>query len=113
RVMLTLYATGLFQSVNITRDGSNLNVAVVENPLVAQVQFSGNKEISDSDAQKAISLAPRSVYTPAAAEADRRALLDAYAKKGYYNAQVTANIIQLPDNRVNVVFQCDEGTATK
>ncbi len=109
----TLYATGLFQSVNITRDGSNLNVAVVENPLVDQVLFSGNKALADKDAQAAVSLKPRSVYTAQAAEADRRALLDAYAAKGYYNAQVTANIIKLPDNRVNVVFQCDEGLETK
>ncbi|MBU6448360.1 MAG: outer membrane protein assembly factor BamA [Rhodospirillales bacterium] len=109
----TLYATGLFQSVNITRDGSNLNVAVVENPLVDQVLFSGNNALSDKDAAAAVALKPRSVYTPQAAEADRRALLDAYAAKGHYNAQVTANIIKLPDNRVNVVFQCDEGAATK
>ncbi|MDE1905991.1 MAG: outer membrane protein assembly factor BamA [Rhodospirillales bacterium] len=109
----TLYATGLFQSVNITRDGGNLNVAVVENPLVDQVLFSGNKTLTDKEAAAAVALKPRSVYTPQAAEADRRALLDAYAAKGHYNAQVTANIIKLPDNRVNVVFQCDEGAATK
>ncbi|MBU6419605.1 MAG: outer membrane protein assembly factor BamA [Proteobacteria bacterium] len=108
----TLYATGLFQSVNITRSGNNLDVAVVENPLVDQVLFAGNSALSDKDAAAAVSLKPRSVYTPQAAEADRRALLDAYATKGHYNAQVTANIIKLPDNRVNVVFQCNEGAAT-
>ncbi|GAN78938.1 outer membrane protein assembly factor BamA [Acidocella aminolytica] len=108
----TLYATGLFKSVNIARSGNNLDVSVVENPTVNQVLFSGNSELSDKDAQAALSLKPRAVYTPAAAEADRRALLNAYAKKGYYNAEVTANIIKLPDNRVNVVFQCNEGHVT-
>jgi outer membrane protein insertion porin family len=52
------------------------------------------------------------VFTAAAAEADRRTLLDLYAKKGYYNATVTPNIVKLPDNRVNVVFQCADGTQT-
>ncbi len=47
----TLYATGLFKSVNITRDGNNLDVAVVENPTVNQVLFSGNKTVEDKDAQ--------------------------------------------------------------
>ncbi len=108
----TLYATGLFSSVSITRDGNALDVAVVENPLVNQVLFSGNKAIDDKDAQAAISLKARSVFTPAAAEADRRALLELYAKKGHYSATVTPNIIELPDNRVNVVFQCDDGTQT-
>ena len=109
----TLYATGLFKNVSITRDGSNLNVAVVENPVINQVLFSGNDNLKDKDAEAAVGLKPRSVYTPEVAEAARRALLDAYAKKGYYNAQVTANIIKLPDNRVNVVFQCHEGVTTK
>jgi len=108
----TLYATGLFKTVNITRDGNNLDVAVVENPTVDQVFFQGNKVITDKDAGDAVSLKPRSVYTTAAAEADRRALLDLYAKKGYFNAKVTPNIIELPDNRVNVVFQCTDGNET-
>jgi outer membrane protein insertion porin family len=108
----TLYATGLFSSVSITRDGNSLDVAVAENPTVDQVLFSGNKTVSDKDAQAAIGLKSRSVFTPAAAEADRRTLLDLYAKKGYYNATVTPNIIQLPDNRVNVVFQCSDGAQT-
>ncbi len=108
----TLYATGLFKNVTITRDGSNLDVAVVENPTVDQVFFQGNKVITDKDAGDAIGLKPRSVFTTAAAEADRRTLLDLYAKKGYFNASVTPAIIQLPDNRVNVVFQCVDGNQT-
>lgn len=106
----TLYATGLFKSVNITRDGNDLDVAVVENPTVNQVLFSGNKTVEDKDAKAAISLKPRSVFTAQAAEADRQAILALYAKKGYYNATVTPTIIELPDNRVNVVFNCTDGT---
>ena len=108
----TLYATGLFKNVAITRSGNDLDVAVVENPTVAQVLFAGNKAIDDKTALAAISLKPRAVFTPAAAETDRETLLDLYAKKGHYNATVTPNIIQLPDNRVNVVFQVTEGAAT-
>ncbi len=108
----TLYATGLFQNVTITRNGNDLDVAVVENPTVNQVFFTGNKIIEDKDATAAISLQPRSVFTPAAAEADRQALLALYAKRGYYGATVTPAIVQLPDNRVNVVYQCNDGTKT-
>jgi outer membrane protein insertion porin family len=108
----TLYATGLFRTVSITRQGSDLLVTVEENPLVNQVLFSGNKTLADKDAQAAVALKPRAVYTPAAAEADRRALLDAYAKKGHYNATVTPDIIVLPDNRVNVVYNISDGTET-
>ncbi len=108
----TLYSTGLFQNVSITRQGNDLNVAVVENPTVDQVFFEGNKVVADKDAGDAISLKSRAVFTEAAAEADRRTLLDLYAKKGYYDASVTPEIIKLPDNRVNVVFQCSDGQQT-
>jgi outer membrane protein insertion porin family len=108
----TLYATGLFQSVSIARQGNTLNVTVVENPTVDQVFFVGNKAVEDKDALAAISLKPRAVFTPAAAEADRRTLLDLYAKKGRFDATVTPNIVKLSDNRVNVVFQCNDGTQT-
>ncbi len=108
----TLYATGLFQNVSIARQGNTLNVTVVENPTVDQVFFVGNKAVTDKDALAAISLKPRAVFTPAAAEADRRTLLDLYAKKGRFDATVTPNIVKLSDNRVNVVFQCNDGTQT-
>jgi outer membrane protein insertion porin family len=108
----TLYATGLFKNVSITRSGNDLDVAVVENPTVDQVLFSGNKTITDKDALAAITLKSRSVFTVAAVEADRRALLALYAQKGHYDATVTPNVINLPDNRVNVVFQCNDGTQT-
>jgi outer membrane protein insertion porin family len=108
----TLYATGLFQNVSIARQGNTLNVTVVENPTVDQVFFVGNKAVTDKDALAAISLKPRAVFTAAAAEADRRTLLDLYAKKGRFDATVTPNIIKLSDNRVNVVFQCNDGTQT-
>jgi outer membrane protein insertion porin family len=109
----TLYATGLFQNVSITRDGSTLVVTVVENPTVGTVYFEGNKTITDKDAAAAISLKSRAVFTTAAAESDRRALLDLYAQKGHFNATVTPNIIRLTDNRVNVVFVCTDGDQTK
>jgi outer membrane protein insertion porin family len=109
----TLYATGLFQNVAITRQGNTLVVTVSENPTVGQVFFEGNKAIEDKDAAAAISLKSRAVFTTAAAEADRRALLDLYAQKGHFNATVTPNIIKLSDNRVNVVFQCNDGDETK
>lgn len=108
----TLYATGLFQDVNLTRQGDTLVVHVVENPVVNQVAFEGNHEIVDNNLQNAIQLRARSVFTPGAAEADRQKILTLYAEKGYYDATVEPVIIRLPENRVNVVFQINDGPAT-
>ncbi|MGH7152620.1 MAG: outer membrane protein assembly factor BamA, partial [Acetobacteraceae bacterium] len=108
----TLYATGLFQDVSMTRQGSTLVVHLVENPIVNQVVFEGNHQINDSNLQSLVQLRSLSVFTPAAAEADRQRILDAYGAKGYYDTVVNPEIIRLPENRVNVVFEITDGPAT-
>jgi outer membrane protein insertion porin family len=112
RSLKTLYATGLFQDVQLTRQGSTLVVHVVENPLVNRVAFEGNHKVSDDTIRPEVQLKPRAVYTPALAEADRRKILDLYAQKGYYDASVTPQIIRLPQNRVDVVYQINDGPST-
>ena len=96
RSLKTLYATGLFQDVQLTRQGGTLLVHVVENPLVSRVAFEGNHKVNDDTLRPEVQLKPRAVYTPALAEADRRKILDLYAQKGYYDASVTPQVIRLP-----------------
>src|SRR5262245_35147974 len=43
----TLYATGLFSDVTITPAGSEIDVKVVENPIINRVAFEGNSKVSD------------------------------------------------------------------
>ena len=52
------------------------------------------------------------MFTPALAESDRLRILGMYAKKGYYDATVEPKIIRLEQNRVDVVFQINDGSAT-
>ena len=108
----TLYATGLFHDVSLTRQGDTLLVRVVEYPLVNRVVFEGNHALTDSELTKVVQLRPRAVFTRAAAEADRRRILDSFALKGHYDATVTPEIVRLPENRVNVVFEIHDGPST-
>lgn len=112
RSLKTLYATGLFQDVRLERQGSTLLVHVVENPSVNQVFFDGNHELTDAQLRKVIQIRPRAVFTPALAEDDRHRILEAYAKHGYYDATVRPEIIRLQENRVNVVFEINDGPST-
>ncbi len=105
----TLYATGLFQDVSLTRQGDSLVVKVVENPLVNRVAFEGNHVESDDQLRDVVQLRPRSVFTPAAAEVDRQKILEAYAKRGRFSTVVTPQIIRLAQNRVDVVYQISDG----
>jgi len=112
RSLKALYATGLFSDVRLRRDGNVLVVHVVENPVVNRVVFEGNKFIPDDKLRPAITLRERAVYTPALAERDRQKILDEYAKKGRYGTRVEPKIIQLSENRVDVVFEISDGSAT-
>ena len=112
RSLKTLYATGLFQDVRITREGDTLVVRVVENPLVNRVAFEGNKKLTDDQLRPELQLKSRAVFTPALAEQDRQHILDLYAKRGYYNARVDPQVIRLDQNRVDVVFQINDGSIT-
>ncbi|MFL5280134.1 MAG: outer membrane protein assembly factor BamA [Rhodopila sp.] len=112
RSLKTLYATGLFQDVRLGRTGNTLVVRLVENPIVNRVAFEGNHKLSDDQLRSTIQLRPRAVFTSPVADADRQAILNAYAKKGYYDATVEPKIIRLEQNRVDVVFQINDGSAT-
>jgi outer membrane protein insertion porin family len=112
RSLKTLYATGLFQDVRIGRQGDALVVRVVENPLVNRVSFEGNHKVTDENIRDGIQLRSRAVFTSALAEADRQKILSLYAGRSYYNATVEPKIIRLPQNRVDVVFQISDGSAT-
>ncbi|MBV9539332.1 MAG: outer membrane protein assembly factor BamA, partial [Acidisphaera sp.] len=111
RSLKTLYGTGLFSDVQLTRQGNTLVVHVKENPLVNRVAYEGNRALSDAQLRDVTDLKPRSVFTPAAAQADRQRILDAYAKKGHYDARVEPKIIELGQNRVDVVFEISDGSA--
>jgi outer membrane protein insertion porin family len=112
RSLKTLYATGLFQDVRLDRQGNTLVVHVVENPLVNRLAFEGNHKLTDDQLRPEMQIKPRAVYTPALAEADRRKILDLYAQKGYYDSTVVPQVIRLPQNRVDVVYQINDGTET-
>lgn len=109
RSLRTLYATGLFQDVRLSRSGDTLLVNVIENPIVNRIAFEGNRRLNDDQLRTDLQLRPRAVFTPALADADRQRVLDMYAKKGNYDASVEPRIIRLDQNRVDVVFQINDG----
>ncbi|MBU6497941.1 MAG: outer membrane protein assembly factor BamA [Rhodospirillales bacterium] len=112
RSLKTLYATGLFSDVKLSRAGDVLVVQVVENPIVNRIAFEGNHKLVDSTLRPEVQLLPRAVFTPAAARADRQRLLDLYARRGYFAASIEPKIIKLDQNRVDVVFEINEGRET-
>lgn len=113
RSLKALFGTGLFADVRIDRDGNGVVVNVVENPVVAQVAFEGNSELDKDTLLAEVQLKPRTVYTRSRALSDVQRILDVYRRRGLYAASVEPKLIELDQNRVNVVFEINEGKTTK
>ncbi len=108
----TLFATGLFSDVSFRREGDTLVVKVVENPVINQVAFEGNFKIGNKDLAKEISLRSRTVYTRTKVQRAVKRILELYRSSGRFAATVTPKVITLPQNRVNLVFEINEGEIT-
>ncbi|MCC7045723.1 MAG: outer membrane protein assembly factor BamA [Alphaproteobacteria bacterium] len=108
----SLFATGLFADVTLRREGNTLVVRVVENPIVNRVAFEGNRKIESKNLEPEISLRARVVYTRTKVQNDTKRILDLYRRSGRFAATVEPKIIQLDQNRVDVVYEINEGAVT-
>jgi outer membrane protein insertion porin family len=107
-----LFATGLFADVKLDREGNVLVVRVVENPIINRIAFEGNHKLDDKDLNSEIQLRPRLVYTRTRVQNDVKRILDLYRRHGRFAATVEPKVIQLTENRVDLVFEINEGPST-
>ena len=107
-----LYATGLFQDVHISHQGGRLVVTVVEAPVINQVAFEGNKKAKDEQLKAEVQSKPRGTLSKAVVQADVQRIIEVYQSTGRFDVRVDPKIIELPNNRVNLVFEINEGQKT-
>jgi|TARA_R110002096_G_scaffold73860_5_gene175066 outer membrane protein insertion porin family len=109
----TLFATGLFADVTIRREANRLIVAIAENPVINRVAFEGNRAVNDDALETEVQLKARTIYTRAKVQGDVQRIVDVMRRSGRFSATVEPKVIQLPQNRVDLVFEIDEGPVTK
>ena len=107
-----LYATGLFSDVRISHAGGRLVVSVVENPVINQVAFEGNKKAKDDQLKAEVQSKPRGTLSKPTVQADVQRIIDIYQRTGRFDVSVVPKVIELPNNRVNLVFEIKEGEKT-
>jgi len=108
----SLFATGLFTDVSLRREGNSLVVTVVENPVINRIAFEGNKKLKDESLLSEIQLKPRTVYTRQKVQSDVARILDLYRRNGRFAATVEPKIVKLDQNRIDLVFEINEGDFT-
>ena len=108
-----LFGTGLFADITMRLEGTKLIVSVVENPIINRVAFEGNSAIKEEDLQKEVQLQPRVIYTRAKVQSDVTRMIELYRRGGRFSATIEPKVIQLPQNRVDLVYEINEGPKTK
>lgn len=108
-----LIETGLFQDVKINRGaGGQIVVSVVENPVIGRIAFEGNKKIKDEQLTAEIQSKARGTFSRAMVQSDTLRIAEIYRRSGRYDVTVTPEIIEQPNNRVDLVFTVNEGAKT-
>jgi len=109
-----LYATELFADVVITgADTGNLVITVRENPVINRIVLEGNKRIKSDKIMPEIKLSPRQIFTRSKVRSDVDRIIELYRRQGRFAASVEPKIIQLDQNRVDLVFEISEGDKSR
>ncbi len=107
-----LYGSGLFQDVHISRAGGHIVVTVVESAVIDRLAFEGNHRLKDDQLKSEIQSKERDALSKAKVQADTQRIIDIYQRGGRFDVTVVPQIIERPNNRVDLVFVINEGEKT-
>ena len=108
-----LFATELFSDVAIRNNQGAVVIDVQENPVINRVILEGNKRLKDEKIIPEIRLAPRQIFTRTKVRADVARIIELYKRQGRFAATVEPKAVQQEQNRVDVVFEINEGPKSK
>jgi len=108
-----LFETELFKDVSIRNNDGAVIIEVVENPVINRILLEGNKRIKEDKIYPEIRLAPRQIFTRSKVRADVARIVELYKRKGRFAANVEPKMVQLDQNRVDIVFEINEGPKSK
>ena len=107
-----LHATGYFTDVHVSNENDTMIIKVEENPIINRIAYEGNSKLKDDVIQQEIKFRPREVLSRARIQEAQQRVLEIYRRMGRFGARVEPKIIKLPENRVDLIFEIDEGPVT-
>ena len=108
-----LAATELFADYRIENRNGDVIITVVENPVVNRIVLEGNRRLKDDKILPEIKLAARQIFTRSKVRADVARIIELYKRQGRFAATVEPQMVQLEQNRVDVIFEINEGPKSK
>ncbi len=107
-----LYSQGYFSHIRVERfeedGGWKLVYVLVENPAIHEVRFEGNKKIKKTKIEEVIDIKSNSVLSVPKIKKNVEKIHDLYVEKGYFLADVSYRLEELPKHKVDLVFDIVE-----
>ncbi|MCY4046702.1 MAG: outer membrane protein assembly factor BamA [Candidatus Dadabacteria bacterium] len=108
-----LYATGKFYDISVEKEtlpsGVALTYNLLENPVLVDLSFSGNKKIEDSDLEEGVGIKENTMVGTGDLHEGSKRIRQLYAAKGHSGAEVSYNIEPEADAGINVTYKVKEG----
>src|SRR5262249_8349822 len=107
-----LYASGLFTDAKGQRDGERLIVTLGEAPPIDRIAFDGTNSPPDKDLQGETQSKARGALIAANVQADVMRLTELYQHAGRFDARVVPKTVTHGADRVDPIFEINEGAKT-
>ena len=112
----SLYTQGLFDDIEMRRDGNTLVVAVKERPSIEDFTIEGNKDIKTEDLMESlrnVGLARGRTFDRSVLDNVQQFLREQYYDRGKYAVVVDAKVEDRPNNTVRISINVKEGDRAK
>ncbi len=112
----SLYLQGLFDDIEIRRDGETLIVAVKERPSIESFEIEGNKDIKTEDLMESlrgVGLAKGKTFDRSVLDEVAGFLREQYYDRGKYGVSVETSVVDTPNNTVRLRIDVEEGDRAK
>ena len=114
QAIVTLIGTELIADAEISGgDTGAIVIEVRENPVINRIILEGNRRLKSDKITPEIKLAPRQIFTRTKVRTDVERIVELYRRQGRYAATVEPKVVTLDQNRVDVVFEINEGPKSK
>ncbi|MBT8084776.1 MAG: outer membrane protein assembly factor BamA [Woeseia sp.] len=107
-----LYDQGLFDDIEMRRDGTTLVIVVRERPSIEDFTIEGNKDIKTEDLMdslRGVGLARGRTFDRSVLDNVQMFLREQYYDRGKYGVVVDAEVIDRPNNTVRIKVNVKEG----
>ena len=114
-ILKNLYQSNFFENVSVNIDNNNnLNIYVVELPIIENIFFEGVKANKIQNAiSENLNLKSRSSYNETILLEDQKKIANVLKNLGYYFSKVETYVENLNNNKINIRYKIDLGSKAK